>query len=277
MPTPPFTDAAAVTTARAGDLAVDGHDSITLRFERRGTDTEFEILGARGDEQDPGVITTLAKSIAEAGHLPALVGSSIYLAADHPAEVLHPLPEAVAGALGLIRHRDLLQLRRLLPVPADHPIRTAARPVATRPFRASSDLAAWVRVNNRAFAAHADQGRETVATLEAHLAEPWFDGPGFLVADDDSRPGELSGFCWTKVHSPSAPDPALGEIYVIGVDPSHRGEGLGPAFVLAGLDHLASVGISVGNLYVDADNKPALRLYDRLGFAMHQRRRVYTS
>ena len=276
MPTPPSNDAKAVE-ARAGVLAINGHDPLTLRFERRGTDTEFEIRGAQGDEDVPGLITTIARSITAASHLPALVGSSIYLAADHPAEMLHPLPEAVAGALGLIKHRDLLQLRRLLPVPADHPIRTAARPVATRPFRAGSDRAAWVRVNNRAFASHADQGRETVATLEAHLAEPWFDGPGFLVADDASRLGELSGFCWTKAHPPLAPDPALGEIYVIGVDPSHRGEGLGPAFVLAGLDHLASVGLTVGNLYVDADNGPARRLYDRLGFAIHQRRRVYTS
>ena len=99
---------------------------------------------------------------------------------------------------------------------------------------------------------------------------------GFLVADDPGRPGEFSGFCWTKEHEATNTDPALGEIYVIGVDPSHRGEGLGPAFTMAGLDHLAAQGLTTAVLYVEADNEPARRLYDRLGFATHRRRRVYT-
>ncbi len=277
MPTPPSTETAAIAAARAGILSVPDHSTTALRFERRGADTEFEILGAQDEETDPRLIADIAQSIADASHLPALVGSSIHLAADHPAEALQPLPEAVAVALGLTERRDLLQLRRLLPVPMNHPARTEAPAVATRPFRPSSDRDAWVRVNNRAFATHPDQGRETLATLDAHRAEPWFDGAGFLVADDAHRRGELSGFCWTKVHPPSGPDPALGEIYVIGVDPSHRGDGLGSAFVLAGLDHLAEAGLRVVNLYVDAANEPARRLYAHLGFAIHQRRRVYTS
>ena len=133
-----------------------------------------------------------------------------------------------------------------------------------------------MRANNRSFAEHPDQGRETLDTLREHQSEDWFASTGFLVADDPTRPGELAGFCWTKVHPATDAEPALGEIYVIGVDPSHRGEGLGAAFVLAGLDHLAGQGITTAILYVDADNEPAVRLYERLGFEVHARRRVYT-
>ena len=111
---------------------------------------------------------------------------------------------------------------------------------------------------------------QTVDDVRRLSTEAWFDPEGFLLHEAD---GQLVGFCWTKVHRT---EPPLGEIYVIGVDPRHRGEGLGPSFVLAGLDHLASTGIATAMLYVDAGNTPAVRLYERLDFTVHRRRRVYT-
>ncbi|MEZ5177026.1 MAG: mycothiol synthase [Acidimicrobiales bacterium] len=163
-------------------------------------------------------------------------------------------------------------------MPTDHPARRRAPAVAVRPFDpdpGAGDRSAWIRANNRAFAQHPDQGTETDATLAARLAEPWFDPSGFLVVDDPDRPGELAGSCWTKVHPATDHEPALGEIYVIGVDPSQQGSGLGVALVLAGLDHLAGLGLGTAVLFVEADNRPALALYDRLGFSVHARRRVY--
>ncbi|MEZ5167195.1 MAG: hypothetical protein R2695_12180 [Acidimicrobiales bacterium] len=55
---------------------------------------------------------------------------------------------------------------------------------------------------------------------------------GFRLLDDPS--GGLVGFCWTKIHRDTVP--ALGEIYVIAIDPDHHGRGLGKPMTLAGLE-----------------------------------------
>lgn len=166
--------------------------------------------------------------------------------------------------------RHLVQMRRPLPVPQDHPQRRGLPSIAPRPFERGRDEAAWVRQNNRAFIDHPSQGDQTEATLAATLAEPWVDLAGFLVLDDPDRPGELAGSCWTKVHAATDDDPALGEIFVIGVDPDQRTERLGTALVVAGLDHLWSVRrTGTAMLYVEGPNQRARALYDRLGFRVH--------
>ncbi len=145
-----------------------------------------------------------------------------------------------------------------LPVP-DTPV--LAPGVELRTFRPGVDEGAWLRVNNRAFANHPDQGGWVAEVLARRMAEPWFDADGFLLA---WRDGALLGSCWTKVHGGDPPD---GEIFVIGVDPDAQGLGLGRALVLAGLADLGGRrGCRLGSLYVAADNAPALALYERLGF-----------
>jgi len=127
-----------------------------------------------------------------------------------------------------------------------------------------------VAVNNRAFEWHPDQAGRTVDWLHDAAAEPWFDPAGFLVHETDGR---VDGFCWTKVHADQ--DPPLGEIYVIAVDPDAHGRGLGRGLTVAGLDHLAGLDLTVGMLYVEALNVPALALYERLGFVRHEVQRAY--
>ena len=174
--------------------------------------------------------------------------------------------DALAHRLGFARGRELLQMRRPLPHP-EAP-RWPAGTVVRR-FVPGRDEDEWLAVNNRAFAGHVEQGGWTRATLAQREAEPWFDPTGFLLAE---HAGELSGFCWTKVH----PD-GLGEIYVIAVDPSAQGTGLGKALVLGGLASLAERGITTGMLYVDAANEGAVGLYRHLGFDVHHIDRAYVA
>jgi mycothiol synthase len=166
-----------------------------------------------------------------------------------------------ARAAGFRPERELRQLRVPLPLPPE--IRAAAPVITVRGFRVGLDEAAWLDVNNRAFAGHPEQGGWKEADLKTRMAQPWFDADGLLLCELDGR---LAGSCWTKVHRD--PDGDLGEIYAIGVDPEFHGRGLGRALTVAGLDHLASV-VPTGMLYVDAANAPAVALYTSLGFVLH--------
>ena len=173
--------------------------------------------------------------------------------------------DALADDAKMARGRTLYQMRRSLPTGLDVTI-------ATRSFVPGADDDAWLRVNNRAFADHGEQGGWTTDTFCQRQQESWFDADGFRVLDavDDDGNERMAGFCWTKVHPANdAGDEELGEIYVIAVDPDFHGRGLGGQLTLAGLDHLARRGIETGMLYVDADNTPAVTLYRRLGFTVH--------
>ena len=182
-----------------------------------------------------------------------------------------PATDHEAARRGLPHQRDVLQLRCPLPLPT--PAGEERPPVATRAFvPGSADEAAWLDTNNRAFAGHPDQAGFTLERLHHLLAEPWFDADGFRLHERDGR---LAAFCWTKVHPPTADDPQLGEIFVIGVDPDFQGLGLGRALTEAGLAWLAAHGVATGMLYVDASNTAARALYDRLGFVLHHVDRLY--
>ena len=176
----------------------------------------------------------------------------------------------LATSMGFSRTRVLWQMRRSLYAalpPAELPTG-----VTLRSFLPGIDDEAWLDLNAAAFADLPDQGRWTAEDLERRKGEDWFDPRGFLLAEDPD--GSLAGFHWTKVHGGHshghgddhhAHDP-IGEVYVIGIGPGHRGTGLGRALLLAGLQHLRAQGLTQAMLYVDSDNAPAIRLYESLGF-----------
>lgn len=142
--------------------------------------------------------------------------------------------------------------------------------VTVRTFRPGADDAAWLEVNAESFAHHPEQGALTQRDLDDRKAETWFDPEGFFLAE---REGRLIGFHWTKTHA----EEGLGEVYVLGVRPGAQGGGLGKALTTIGLRHLAAQGLPTAMLYVDADNTPAVTVYERLGFVTHEKDLMYRS
>ncbi|MET7599310.1 mycothiol synthase [Streptomyces sp. NPDC005481] len=179
----------------------------------------------------------------------------------------HSAARHLAQVLGLTLFRELRQMRRpLTGVELPEPVLPAG--VTVRTFVPGEDDAAWLAANADAFAHHPEQGSLTQRDLDDRTAQPWFDPAGFFLA---FRDGELAGFHWTKVHAQER----LGEVYVVGVRPGAQGGGLGKALTAIGLRHLAAQGLPTAMLYVDADNKAAVTVYERLGFTVHETDLMY--
>lgn len=98
------------------------------------------------------------------------------------------------------------------------------------------------------------RGRAGVAPL-LRDGEP-APGTAMLGVDHD---GERVGFVWLRTD-----DPAW--IFNVEVDPAHRGRGHGRTTMLAAENHCREVGCAALALNVFADNTPALRLYESLGY-----------
>jgi len=249
----------AVTARMPSDGRLVGYAQVDDEGDRTSSSTEIVVPGDSSDGSrtaDRLLDAVVAAFAADGGgHLRLWVTRA------------GPDDDARAAARGLTWERDLIQLRCPLPLP---PADRAHEVVTTRAFRVGGDEPAWIAANNRAFDGHPEQGSWDLATLEAREAEAWFDPDGFRVLELDGR---LAGSCWTKIHGSG--DDALGEIYVISVDPDFHGRGLGRALTRAGLEWLASRGVTHGMLYVDGANTAAVGLYASMGFSTDHVDRSY--
>jgi mycothiol synthase len=181
-----------------------------------------------------------------------------------------PWVEHLASGLGFSEHRRLHQMRLPLTPDVANEFRNSA--ASTRAFRFNADEDAWLAVNNSAFASHEEQGGWSREQLARRLNAPWFEAEDVRLHPID---GKVNAFCWTKRHAASLHEPDLGEIYAIAVNPSQAGKGLGKQMVMAGFSHLADTGITIGMLYVDADNSAAMALYESIGMEVHHTDRAY--
>ncbi|GAB2611085.1 mycothiol synthase [Pseudactinotalea suaedae] len=176
----------------------------------------------------------------------------------------HPGAAPLATGRGLAVVRELWLMRSPPPTAAVAP--TIPSDVVVTTFDADRDAEDWLAVNARAFASHPEQGRIGRADLDARLAEPWFDARGFWVARS-AVDGALLGSMWTKVSE------RTGEIYVLGIDPAAQGRGLGGLLTAVAMQRFAELGqheVDEIELYVEGDNAPAIRTYQKAGF--HRRR-----
>ena len=218
----------------------------------------------------------------------------------------HPSATALATSLGFRRLRTLWQLRRTLETALPDPQWPAGIRLRTylpgmdddewlalnaRAFVALPDQGSWTHDHLE-------------ARMREPWFDPT--GFFVAVQDDPEGNERMVGFHWTKVHGAKEHDheidhvhddshehehahehehehehehddshehepdhhghELIGEVYIVGLDPSHQGLGLGRALTLAGLRHLRALGLHDVMLYVDAENKTAIRLYEQLGF-----------
>ncbi|CAQ02802.1 mycothiol synthase [Clavibacter sepedonicus] len=258
--------------ARADDGVAPFNEQTRLTL---GADGGPTLLLAHGTDDDPlgaavvahGDAGIEAELVVDPAHRRrgvgrALLDAVLAEAAGSPVSVWahgdHPAARALADATGLDRARELLQLRASV-AEARTGLGERQMPagVALSSFTAD-DADDWVALNARAFASHPEQGRMTRGDLDDRVAEAWFDPASLLLARDAD--GRLAGFHWLKV------DGGQAEVYVLGVDPDRAARGLGSALLAAGLDLLAERGHDEVDLYVEADNTPALALYRRAAF-----------
>lgn len=258
-------------------------EHVMLHLPRGGDERVCNLL-VREDGQLVGyahldVTDEVEGSSAELAVLPSARGQGIarrlvgMLLEQSPDERLrlwahggHPGSEALARSMGFRQSRVLWQMRRSLAEPLPEPVIPAG--ITIRTFEVGRDEQQWTEVNNRAFAEHPDQGGWAPTEVLLREQEPWFDPKGFFLAERDDR---VVGFHWTKVHgghhgSDGHDHEPIGEVYIVGVDPSEQGRGLGPALTLIGLHHLRDLGLGSVLLYVDEENTNAIGVYERLGF-----------
>src|SRR5699024_5570192 len=114
-----------------------------------------------------------------------------------------------------------------------------------------TDAEDWVALNAEVFASHPEQGRLTLADLQARVNESWFEAENFWLARDDQA--RLMGYMWVKREG----DQPLAEIYVLGVSPLAQGQGLGKYLTSYALAVMAERGVHTMDLYVEGDNTPA--------------------
>jgi mycothiol synthase len=175
----------------------------------------------------------------------------------------------LADQLGFRPVRRLLHLHRHV---GDGPAAPSASGARIRAFRPGEDDERWLKLNNRIFAGHPENGSWTLDDLRARIAQPWFDAEDLLMLEVG---GALAGFCWIKVEDRRG-EGLVGEIYVIGTAPECRGMGLGRYLVDCALRHLRTKGARIAAIYVDESNTAAVSLYERAAFHHHHVDVCYT-
>lgn len=237
----------------SASLGIDGLRDADFFFMGRRSDPHGFVVC---DERESTLQVGVHPQHRREGHATELLTEALRSYPTFSVWAFGTLPGApeLARRVGLAPIRELLRMERDLPVPGDD----AAAGYEIGPFM-TADREKVVAVNAAAFAHHPEQGRLTVAEFDQLTAQDWFDPDGLFVAH--AADGEVAGFHWTKRHGGG-----LGEVYVLAVAPGHEGKGLGRALLSRGLRHLAAVGDTRVQLYVEAAEQRVVRLYRNAGF-----------
>ena len=176
---------------------------------------------------------------------------------------------AVLGEGGVPRITDLILLSRPLPgkpLKADEP---SLRPECYSP----ESHADFARIVESTYVDTLDcpalaQMRSGEQLLEAHRATGQFNPQACRIYHASGRD---VGILLLAEH----PDRDVWEVAYMGVVPEFRGLGFGRAILVSGIDLVRGSGRATMEIAVDVANRPALRLYESLGFSEMRRFAVH--
>jgi len=281
------------TTNHDGAPPIAEHILLHLRYGGDKADSHLlvekdnQVIGyAHLDQTDlvagPSVELVVDPSYRGAGVGKALLseaikicGNSLRLWVHGEAEVAHSL----AASFNFEKIRTVMQMSKSL---TDiQPLPVLDKEIIIRSFLPGIDSDDWLKLNNKVFKDHPEQGGWQLSDLNHRLSEEWFDEKGFFIVEKNKQ---VIASTWTKVHGEHSHDhdgeashahPAIGEIYITAVDPAYTGLGIGKALTITALNYLKYQGLKDAMLYVDFDNKAALNLYDSLGFKLSSKDILY--
>ena len=136
-----------------------------------------------------------------------------------------------------------------------------------RSFELDRDEAMLTELQNTAFGENWGFSPNTVDQIAARVRVEISPPEGIIFIMDGEN---AAAYNWTqRIRNAHG---HVGFVAMTGVHPDYRGNGLGTAIVVSGMEHLVSMGVNAVELEVDAENTPARELYLKLGY-----RRVHHS
>ena len=134
-------------------------------------------------------------------------------------------------------------------------------------FELDRDEAMLTELQNTAFGENWGFSPNTVDQIAARVRTKISPPEGIIFIMDGEN---AAAYNWTqRIQNDHG---HVGFVAMTGVHPDYRGNGLGTAIVVSGMEHLVSRGVNAVELEVDAENTPARELYLKLGY-----RRVHHS
>lgn len=268
-----------IQLAQAIDLQSPLSEHVLLHLKHGGDTRARHLVGTEGEQiigyvhldltdevSGPSVQVVVHPEFRNLGYGKQLLQRALHVAGNSLRLWSHgenAMARKLAQSVGMKEVRTLLQMRRSLLSAIEPPVFPDSYNVTT--FNQETDRRQWLEANQEIFARHPEQGHWEERDFDIRMREEWFNPAGFfLVRHEDG----IVAFSWTKVHSHSHGHDhvPLGEIYVLGVKPSHRGKGLAKALTLQSLTYLRSLGLLEAMLYVNKEDTAALSLYEACGF-----------
>ena len=207
----------------------------------------------------------------DSGILLRLLGDSIRRARRLGVGVVH-----VQTALDAQDDRRLLESEGFVKIKEFWQMRWEGRelpPLRLRPgfrlksFELDKDEAMLTELQNTAFGENWGFSPNTVDQIAARVRVKVSPPEGIIFIMDGEN---AAAYNWTqRIQNDHG---HVGFVAMTGVHPDYRGNGLGTAIVVSGMEHLVSMGVDAVELEVDAENTPARELYLKLGY-----RRVHHS